>query len=298
MEIGMPQYREMRHASLVHGDAARIADVSFDSSLDTSSKVHGRLFFPGDKSSSRPRGCLMHLHGGGFVAGTAKGQSDARLLRHATNCDLAVLSVDYRLSPEHAHPAALLDSVAAALWLDSPAGRAAARIGEKQPLLLVGESAGGTLAAGVLTRLRDEHGSPELFRAVAMTYGWYDLALTPFARAWGERRLLSTADELRWFRDHYVGPGFPPERLRDPDVSPLYAQLGGLPPALFSIGTQDALLEDSLFMYARWLASGNDATLRVYPGAAHGVGHFGPHQFTEQGEQVLSVLEAFYSEHL
>ena len=53
-----------------------------------------------------------------------------------------------------------------------------------------------------------------------------------------------------------------------------------------------------MFMYMRWLASGNEAKLRVYPGAAHGVGHFGPHQHTEQGEEVLAAIEAFYQEHL
>mmetsp|Transcript_1290 Transcript_1290/g.4641 ORF Transcript_1290/g.4641 Transcript_1290/m.4641 type:complete len:104 (+) Transcript_1290:625-936(+) len=62
-------------------------------------------------------------------------------------CGLTVVSVDYRLSPEHTHPAALDDCHAAALWLDSPEGRAAARIGPEAPLLMVGESAGGDLAA-------------------------------------------------------------------------------------------------------------------------------------------------------
>ena len=109
---------------------------------------------------------------------------------------------------------------------------------------------------------------------------------------------MSSQSELRWFRDCYLGPDVPEARLRDPDVSPLYADLRYLPPALFVVGTEDALLEDSTFMYMRWLSSGNAATLRVYPGAAHGVGHFGPHQHTAQGEEVLHAIEAFYSDHL
>mmetsp|Transcript_30706 Transcript_30706/g.99573 ORF Transcript_30706/g.99573 Transcript_30706/m.99573 type:complete len:254 (-) Transcript_30706:103-864(-) len=212
-------------------------------------------------------------------------------------CGLTVVSVDYRLSPEHTHPAALDDCHAAALWLDSPEGRAAARIGPEAPLLMVGESAGGYLAASLLVRLPPPE-RRSLFAAVALTYGWFDLAETPFFKAWGEKRLVETANELRWFRSQYLGTGFDAARLRDPDVSPLHADLGGMPPALLSVGTEDALLEDSLFMYARWLASGNRAELRVYPGAAHGMGHFGPHQHTEQGEGALRALEAWYAAHL
>ena len=60
-----------------------------------------------------------------------------------------------------------------------------------------------------------------------------------------------------------------PDR-RTPDISPLYANLKGLCPALFSVGTCDALLDDTLFMYARWIAAGNEAELAIYPGGAHG----------------------------
>eukprot|EP00908_Phaeocystis_cordata_P011401 Transcript_22276.p3 GENE.Transcript_22276~~Transcript_22276.p3 ORF type:complete len:197 (+),score=82.75 Transcript_22276:715-1305(+) len=190
--------------------------------------------------------------------------------------------------------------MAGAHWLDSPEGRAAARLPDadaRAPLLLVGESAGGYLAASMLVRLRDA-GRADLFKAVALTYGWFDMGETPYFKAWGERRLVETAEELRWFRSNYLGAAFPAERLRDPDVSPLYADLRGLPPALFSVGTEDALLEDSLFMYARWLAAGGAAALRVYPGAAHGMGHFGPHQHTAQGEAALRNIEDFYCDHL
>ena len=101
MDIGMPEYRELRHREFKHGDAARMADVSFDGADGHGPEVGGRLFFP---QTDEPRGALLHLHGGGFVTGSAKGQSDERLLRHAERCKLAVLSVDYRLSPEHTYP--------------------------------------------------------------------------------------------------------------------------------------------------------------------------------------------------
>mmetsp|Transcript_29166 Transcript_29166/g.97697 ORF Transcript_29166/g.97697 Transcript_29166/m.97697 type:complete len:292 (-) Transcript_29166:95-970(-) len=146
MELGVSAYRTLRHAAFKHGDPARCVDVSL-AGLDGSPDVAARLFFPSAAAKAMPRGALLHLHGGGFVIGSAMGQNDERLLRHAEACGLTVVSVDYRLSPEHTHPAALDDCHAAALWLDSPEGRAAARIGPEAPLLMVGESAGGDLAA-------------------------------------------------------------------------------------------------------------------------------------------------------
>ena len=296
MDIGMPKYREIRHAEFEHGDENFILDVSVPGECDQP-HINCRLFFPEVKEHAQPRGALLHLHGGGFVTGSAMGQSDARLLRHAKNCNLVVVSVDYRLSPENRHPAAILDCMGAAAWLTSDQGRSTSRISRDAPLMVVGESAGGYLAAAMLTRLRDLKRGP-VFAAAALTYGWFDFSETPCVRNWGERRLMSTREELRWFRDCYLGPYFPEEQLRCPDVSPLYADLRGLPPALFSVGTEDALLDDTTFMYMRWLTCGNEATLRLYPGAAHGFGHFGPHQHTEQGKQALEAIEAFYNLHL
>jgi acetyl esterase len=70
-----------------------------------------------------------------------------------------------------------------------------------------------------------------------------------------------------WFTDQYV-----PElgRRREPDISPLWANLSGMPHALLTVGSLDPLLDDSLFMHARWLAAGNSAELAVYPGGPHG----------------------------
>ena len=165
---GATEYRRMRHTVLEDGDPNRIEDVIFDG-IDA--PVSCRLFFPVDKAASpKPRGALLHLHGGGFTSGSAMGQSDERLLRHASNCNLTVVSVDYRLSPENVHPAALNDSLAAASWLASAEGRTAAKVAADAPLLMVGESAGGYLAASVLWRLRDESpGCASFFSAVALT---------------------------------------------------------------------------------------------------------------------------------
>jgi acetyl esterase/lipase len=78
---------------------------------------------------------------------------------------------------------------------------------------------------------------------------------------------------MNWFTDNFL-PGTDTEQRRDPVISPLYADLHDLPPALFTVGTADPLLDDSLFMAARWEAAGNDADLRVYADGVHGFNAF------------------------
>ena len=90
--------------------------------------------------------------------------------------------------------------------------------------------------------------------------------MTPSQINWGERNLIISTPMIKWYNDYYIPQK---EKRTDPDVSPLYADLSDLPPALFTVGTLDPLLDDSLFMHARWLAAGNPSELAVYPGGTH-----------------------------
>jgi acetyl esterase/lipase len=153
----------------------------------------------------------------------------------------------YRLAPEHPHP-------------DRRRG-----LPGGDPLAIVaGESAGAHLAALALLALRDR-GEVSAVTAANLAYGVYDVSMTPSARLWGDRGIVISTTQLEHFAEQYA----PPERHRDPDVSPLYADLTGMPPALFSCGTQDPLLDDTLFMAARWRAAGSPAELALFPGAPH-----------------------------
>jgi acetyl esterase/lipase len=208
----------------------------------------------------RPRGIYLHIHGGGFVLGSSDLQ-DASLERIAEKAGLACVSVNYRLAPEHPYPAAPDDCEAVALWL---ATHAKEQFGT-DILTIGGESAGATLSAITLLRMRD-HGFTG-FSGANLLYGIFDLSMTPSQKLFGsDKRLVLRTIDLEKFIGAYVPPGV---SLRDPDVSALYADLHGLPPALFTIGTADPLLDDSLFMYARWIAANNRAELAVYPGGAH-----------------------------
>ncbi|MFI9320517.1 alpha/beta hydrolase [Kitasatospora aureofaciens] len=209
-------------------------------------------------------GVYLHIHGGGWAFGSAGGQ-DEKLWRLATDARLAVVSVDYRLAPEHPFPAGPDDCEAAARWLVE---HAEAEFGTRR-LLIGGESAGAHLTVLTLLRLRDRHGLTGAFRAAHLAFGPYDLSMTPSQRLFGSRRLLSNSESLKGSYELFT-PGMTPEQRRDPEVSPLYADLTGLPPARMVVGTEDPLLDDSRFLAQRWRATGAAVRLDVVAGAMHG----------------------------
>ena len=221
------------------------------------------------------RAVYLDLHGGAFFMGSAlmDDRPNAALARAA---HVATVSVEYRLAPEHPYPAAPDDCEAAALWLLAHAKR---EFGTER-LLIGGASAGANLAAVTLLRLRDRHRAATAFRAANLVFGVYDLAGTPSQRRAG----------VPSYRDLYL-PGVDPERRRDPDVSPLHAELAGLPPALFTVGTADPLLDDTLFLAMRWRAAGNEAELAVYPESLHGFTLFPTAMARAASERIASWVD-------
>jgi acetyl esterase len=210
-------------------------------------------------------GLYLHFHGGGWVFGCYDEQ-DARLWELVKGTDLCAVSFDYRLAPEHPFPAAPDDCEDAAVWLLDGGLR---ELGAPDRITIGGESAGAHLSVLTLLRLRDRHGVTGAFRAANLVYGAFDLSMTPSARQFGDRPGFLTTEEMRWFGMSFIGDRKETE-LRDPELSPLFADLRDLPPALFTVGEHDPLLDDSLFMAARWQAAGNRAELRVWPESTHG----------------------------
>jgi acetyl esterase len=210
-------------------------------------------------------GVYVHIHGGGWVLGCCDEQDD-RLWDLVEATGLCAVSVDYRRAPEDPYPAGPDDCEDAALWLLE---RGMRELGVPDRIAIGGESSGAHLAVTTLLRLRDRHGIKDAFRAANLGFGVYDLSLTPSSRSWGERSLILTTPVMHWFGRCFAGDR-DLEELRAPDLSPLYADLSDLPPALFTVGDQDPLLDDSLFMAARWRAAGNEAELDIWPESAHG----------------------------
>ncbi len=257
----IPALREARAKGSAALPMVRLENGISDTIAGTAGPIALRIFKP-----ANARGAYLHFHGGGFVMG-GPDQFDAVLNRFAEGTGVTVVSAGYRLAPEHPFPAAPEDCIASARWFLAQAKQGAFADGG---LAIGGESAGAYLAVTTLLRLRDQ-GVTQAFKAAVLTYGSYDLALTPSARNWGERYALISTPILKKYLEAFVPASVDPT---SPDISPLYANLSGMPPALFTVGTQDPLLDDSLFMAQRWRAAGSPAELAVYPGGIHGFNAF------------------------
>jgi acetyl esterase/lipase len=218
-------------------------------------------------AEGKPAAVYLDIHGGGFCMGWPEmhDEINARLAR-ATG--ITVVSLDYRLAPEHPFPAGPDDCRAAADWL---LANAESEFGSSR-LVIGGDSAGGNLTMHVALHLR-ERCATDRVAGMNLTYGIYDLSGTPSARNLPPQPLVLTARAMDRFHDAYA-PGRDHEGLRDPAISPLYADVSGLPAALLTVGTLDPLLDDSLFMAARLRAAGNPAELYVVPESPHGFGSF------------------------
>jgi acetyl esterase/lipase len=134
-----------------------------------------------------------------------------------------------------------------------------------------GESAGGHLAAATVLRLRDAGHRFDQVKGVALIYGCYDLGGTEMRSRAGRETLVLHGPTMSRILDK--ARGVTPANRRDPTLSPLYAELTGLPPALFVVGTRDPLQEDTELMYAKWVRQSHDAELVIVPEAAHSFNH-------------------------
>ena len=207
----------------------------------------------------KARGTYFYVHGGGWVAQKPEDYLSF-LWRFCREAEVAVVAPEYLLAPENPFPAGPDDVLAAARWLFTS--------GQKEfsgPFVMGGDSAGGHLAALTLQRLRDEANLTP-FVGADLVYGVYDFNMTPSVRLHGPKLPLSTG-MTKLCTDWACPPG--KDRF-DPKVSPLYGSIAGMPPALFTVGTHDPLLDDTLFMEQRWRAAGKAAILEVYPGGVHG----------------------------
>jgi acetyl esterase len=220
-----------------------------------------RLYTP---QGDGPFPITLYMHGGGFVVGDLDTQDMIARALCAWG-ETLVVSVDYRLAPEHPFPAAPEDCWAALQWAVAHAGEIG---GDAARLAVAGDSAGGNLACAVALRARDE-GGPAL-RAQVNLYGScnYPSVETPSALEFAEGPILKR-DDVDWFWEQYLTD--PATQQDDPQASPVRAaSLAGLPPAFVVTAECDPSRDDAEAFAAKLAQAGVDVRHKRYAGMVHG----------------------------
>jgi acetyl esterase len=206
--------------------------------------------------------CLVFFHGGGWVIGDLDSH-DVVCRKLADEGQLIVISVDYRLAPEHKFPAAIDDAIAATKWI---AANATSLGIDASRLTVGGDSAGGNLAAVIAISARDGDG-PAIAGQV-LIYPAIDFAMTHPSHSEPETSILLTHSVIRWFRDHYLNAA---ADVHDWRASPARAEtLVGLPPAYVLTAGADPLRDEGDEYAARLKEAGVTVTHRTFPGQFHG----------------------------
>jgi len=221
-------------------------------------RVPVRVYAP---KNSPARAAVLNLHGGGFVVGSVS-MDDHRCAEIAKRTGCVVISVEYRLAPEHPFPAALDDCYAVLEWAAGPNHRlpGIGRLG------IVGSSAGGSLAVAVALASRDRNGPT--ISAQVLLYPMTDNRLQQSSyRTYGSGYYL-TARDIRWYYDQYIGTGV---SVDTGYAAPLRAgSLANLPPSLVITAEFDPLRDEAEELASRLQADGNRTILARYGGAVHG----------------------------
>jgi acetyl esterase/lipase len=230
---------------------------------------------------------ILYVHGGSWISGTLAGYR-AFLSRVSQATGAVVLSVDYRLAPEHQFPAGLEDCMQAYHWMreNGPAGK-----GPVLAAYLMGDSAGGNLALATLLKVRDSM-RPLPAAVIALS------PATDFTA--GSPSLLSRASV-----DPIINPEILPAlipvylgkhtELTDPYASPLFGDYSGMPPLLLQVGDAEVLLDDSTRLTKRAAEQGCDVTLEIWDGMPHVFQGFAP--FLPDASEAIANIGNFIRRH-
>lgn len=246
---------------------------------DTADPLAGEWIERDSGVSDRAAGrTLLYLHGGGYFFCSPETHRPITL-RLAAEADARTFVPDYRLAPEHRFPAAVEDAVAAYRGIVA-AGTPARR------MVIAGDSAGGGLALATLLSLRDA-GDPLPAGAVLFA-PWTDLACTGASLAANEESdVLFHGDGIARAAPLYLGD----TPATNPLASPLYADLGGLPPLLIQASDSEVLLDDSTRLAAKAAQAGVQVSFKTWPGLPHVWQLFAP--FLPEARAALAEAAAF-----
>ena len=232
-------------------------------------------------ASDAGNGAILYLHGGGYVTGSViSHRGMAANLSRSSGC--RVLTIDYRLAPEHKHPAQVEDAHTAYRWMLNNGVDASS-------LVVAGDSAGGGLTVATLLAAR-EAGDPMAAAGVCMS-PWVDMEVI------GESMTTKAGADPMVQREgildmatHFLGDG----DRRDPLAAPLHADLSGLPPLLIIVGTSETLLDDAVRLHEKAEAARVDSTLEIWEDMIHIWPWFTP--FLPEGQQAMEQMGDFIKE--
>lgn len=222
-------------------------------------QIAARVYTP---EGSPPMGVLVYFHGGGWVLGDLESHDHVcRALANGAGC--VVVSIDYRLAPEHVFPAGAEDCYAATKWV---AENAAALGADASRMAVGGDSAGGNLAAVVSMMARDRGGPAINFQL--LIYPVTDCALdTPSQKEFAADGYALSRADMEWFWKNYLDPGV---EKNNPYACPLRAKnLKGLPPALVLTASHDPLRDEGERFAERLITAGVKVTCTRYEGVTH-----------------------------
>lgn len=227
---------------------------------------------------------ILYFHGGGFRIGSVTSHRDL-IAQIALTTGCRVLAINYRLAPEHRFPAALDDALASYGWMRD-------RGLKPDNVAFAGDSAGGNLVLASMLALR-ERGLPLPVAAVLMS-PWTDLAAT--GASYDTRADADPVHQrpmiLALAKNYLGGQGDP----CNPLVSPLYADLRGLPPLLIQVGDRETVLDDSVMLAEKARAAGIDVNLEIWDGMIHVFQMFGAE--LPEAHQAIASIAAFFDRHL
>ncbi|KAG0651030.1 Esterase, partial [Hyphodiscus hymeniophilus] len=311
-EIGMDEYRRREQAGELLYKPRLLterAKVLMIPSREPGRMINCRVFHPALTANRGKTRVLLNIHGGGWTVFSNKFQ-DPYLAHVADVCNHITLSVGYRLGPEFPFPAGpedcfdvvVADPNLTAEWLivnsvsqlgapfefiDGSVGRQCSNVPTTDMYLY--KSSGGHFAALTALHLRKSYPSFHL-RGLVLKYGIFDLTYTNPSIVNATDPIIVTRDALKHTTEALV-PRTSLQERQSPSISPFYADLRSLtplPPALFVCGTEDILIDDSVFFAAKWMMVISESAFKVLPGALHGFVDFEGMPFMKEGWDTIT----------
>jgi acetyl esterase len=272
--IPIDEARRLAHQTMLAWNSPKIelAEIGNEKIVGPAGPIVVRWYRP---STGAPLPAILFFHGGGWTFGSIDTHDrTARMLAQAAGA--VVVSIEYRLAPEHPHPAAHQDARAAWDWLNAQAGR----LGLNGKVLVGGDSAGANIALGMCVGLREAR-KPQPDGALLFYGCLAPIFDTESHRRNGDGRFVLSSERMRWFWGNYLGSGSP----FDPIAAPLHADLSGLPPMHLTIAELDPLADDSWLLAKRLSEARVPHEVRLYRGVVHG--------FLQMSRQLAAARAAF-----